>query len=227
MVKAIVSVLAVAGLIALGRYAFEAGTEGMQIHDATAVASRWYSSKAPTQQQWASIRDDMRSLVSSGTDDPAAFELLALADTYLADASATSRQEYLSEAVVQFGKSLELRPMSAYVWANLAATQYRLGDTGKPFRTALVHAAELGPQEPEVQATVANFGLAVWNEVDAQTQAAIESSVAAGMRRQPRETLQIAERRGRLAVPCRHVAGSPRQTDTKWLQLCQSTEATP
>src|SRR5262245_60870490 len=133
MLKAVVSVLAVAGLIALGHYGFEAGTEGMRIHDATAVASRWYSPKAPTPQQWARIRNDMRSLVSGDTSDPAAFELVALADAYLADESATSQQEYLSEAVVQFGKSLELRPMSAYVWANLAAAQYRLGDTGKTF----------------------------------------------------------------------------------------------
>ena len=116
--------------------------------------------------------------------------------------------------------------MSPYTWANLAAVEYRLGDTGSTFRSAMVHAAELGPQEPEVQATVANFGLAVWNEVDPQTQAAIESSVAAGMKRQPRQILQIAERRGRLAVACRHAVGSPSQTDTKWLHPCQSTEAT-
>src|SRR5205823_2599488 len=101
---------------------------------------------------------------------------------------------------VHLRKALELRPMSPYTWANLAAVDYHLGDTGKAFRSALVRAAELGPHEPEVQATIASFGLAVWNEVDAQTQAAIERSVAAGMRREPREMLQIAQRRGRLAI---------------------------
>ena len=117
--------------------------------------------------------------------------------------------------------------MSPYTWASFAAVEYRLGDTGNNFRTALIRSSELGPQEPEVEATVADLGLAVWNEADSELKTAIESSVAAGMRRQPRQMLQIAERRGRLAVACRHALGSPRQTDTKWLQLCQSTEATP
>lgn len=222
--RAILSLAVAAGLIALAAFAFKAGTEGTQVMEATAVAARWNMPKPPTRAQWASIRDVTSSLVERGTDDPAAHELLAVADNSLSDA--TSRQEYLSEAVVQLRKALELRPMSPYTWSNLAATQYRLGDTGRAFQAALAHAAELGPQEPEVQVTVAEYGLAVWNEVDEQTRAAIERSVAAGMRRQPREILQIAERRGRLAVACRHAVGSPRQTDTKWLQPCQSTEAT-
>ena len=222
--RALLSLLALAGLLGLAAFAFKAGTEGTAVSDATAIAARWNTLQAPTRAQWVSIRDASLSFTENGSDDPAAFELLAIADNSLADA--TSGHEYLSEAVVQLRKALELRPMSPYTWSNFAATQYRLGDTGKNFRAALVHAAELGPQEPEVQVTVAEYGLAVWNEVDEQTRAAIEKSVAAGMRRQPREILQIAERRGRLAVACRHVAGSPRQTDTKWLQLCQSTEAT-
>ena len=45
-------------------------------------------------------------------------------------------------------------------------------------------------------------------------------------RTEEREILQIAQRRGSLAIACRHVAGTPRQTDTKWLHVCQSTEAT-
>jgi len=90
-----------------------------------------------------------------------------------------------------------------------------------------MRASELGPGEPELQRTVADYGLAVWNEVDSPLRDAIEGTVARGMTSQPREMLQIAERRGRLAVACRHaVVGTPRQSDTKWLQPCQSTEAT-
>jgi len=33
--------------------------------------------------------------------------------------------------------------------------EYRLGDTGNNFRTALIRASQMGPQEPEVEATVA------------------------------------------------------------------------
>lgn len=134
-------------------------------------------------------------------------------------------QEYLAQAAVHFAKAIELRPTSPYSWANLAATNYRMGDTGRQFETAIVRAAELGPWEPEVQRTVANYGLAVWDEVAPRTRAAIEGMVAAGMKRKPLELLQIANNRGRLAVACRHLPGSPRLTDPKWSQLCQSMEA--
>src|SRR5579859_5244741 len=171
--RAFASLLLVAALIALSAQAFRAGTEGTMVSDATAVAARWRGSKSPTPEQWREVRERAVSLVERGTDDPTAFELLAVADSALADA--TARHEYLSEAVVQLRKALELRPMSPYTWSDLAAAQYRLGDTGKTFRTALVHATELGQQEPEVQVTVSEYGLAVWNEVDPRTQASIES----------------------------------------------------
>jgi hypothetical protein len=107
-----------------------------------------------------------------------------------------------------------------------AVVKYRGGQTDAEFARALVMAARLGPAEPEIQASIANYGLAVWDEVDAATRAAIDGMVAAGMRRNAPEMLQIAQRRGRLAPACRHFHGSPRQTSTKWTQLCQSMEAT-
>ena len=227
LARAVVSVVFVAGLSALGWYSFRSGTEGTLVSDVTATVGGWRSTRLPTRSQWLALRDELRSLMREDSNDPAAHELLAITDDRLANDTATSRQEYLSEAVVQLRKALELRPMSPYSWANLASVEYRLGDTGKTFRSALIRAVELGPQEPEVQQIVAEYGLAVWSEADAELKTAVESSVAAGMRRQPRQMLQIAERRGRLAVPCRHVDGTPRQSDTKWLQPCQSTEATP
>ena len=134
--------------------------------------------------------------------------------------------EYPAQAAVHFREAIALRTTSPYTWANLAVTDYRLGETGSEFRTALVRAAELGPYEPEVQRTVADLGLAVWDEVDASMRMTIEGVIQRAMRFQPRETLQIAQRRGRLAIACRHAVGSTRQADTKWLQLCKSTEAT-
>ena len=226
MARAVAPILAVIGLFVLGWYSFRTGTEGTRVSDATGIVSGWHSSRPPARSEWLRLREELRAIVREGSDDPAAHELLAIAESSLADDAATSRQEYLSDAVVHFRKALELRPMSPYTWASLAAVEYRLGDTGSNFRTALIRSSELGPQEPEVEATVADLGLAVWNEADSELKTAVESSVAAGMRRQPRQMLQIAERRGRLAVACRHALGSPRQTDAKWLQICQRTEAT-
>ena len=159
--------------------------------------------------------------ISAGVrSDPALHELLGIVDSRRGN-----EPEYLAEATVHFSKAIELRPTSAYSWANLATVHYRSGETGPRFEKALTRAAELGPWEPEVQRTVANFGLAVWDEVSPSTRAAIEGMVARGMKRKPLELLQIAHNRGRLAVACRHLPGSPRLTDPKWSQLCQSMEA--
>jgi hypothetical protein len=46
------------------------------------------------------------------------------------------------------------------------------------------------------------------------------------MKRDARETLQIADRRGRLAIACRHLADAPRRVDPEWYLLCRSREAT-
>jgi hypothetical protein len=156
----------------------------------------------------------LERVLSVDSGDPSVHELLG------------QTSEYPAEAAVHFRQSLERRPMSSYTWANLAASDYRSGDTAAEFRTAIVRAMELGPNEPEVQRTVADFGLALWNELDSSTQGVVEEAIARAMRYQPKEILQIAQRRGRVAVACRHAAGIPRQTDAKWLQPCQSTEAT-
>jgi hypothetical protein len=186
----------------------------------TTVASIALASPAMKSDHHAEMYADLQRASALDAANPAIGELLGLFEI------SSERSEYLKEAAVYFRESLERRPISSYTWANLAAVDYRIGATDEEFRTALAHAAELGPNEPEVQRTLADLGLAVWAEVDSPMRSTIEGAVERGMKSQPRQILQIAERRGRLAVACRHAVGSPRQTDTKWLQLCQSTEAT-
>ena len=153
--------------------------------------------------------------------DPALRELQAVAT--MRD---TSEPASLGEAQRNLVAAIEARPGSGYTWANLAEVKYKLGDTGPAFEKALVNAVALAPFEPEVQRTVVNYGLAVMNEVAPATRAAIERAVAAGMKRNAPETLQIAARRGRLDAACRHLDGVPRPAASKWTQLCQSMEAT-
>jgi hypothetical protein len=167
------------------------------------------------------MRDDLLIAGAVTPRDPALHELLGLIDARMGE-----RQEFLPDAAVHFERAIEFRPTSPQTWGDLAAVKYRLGDTGPIFETAIVHAAEFGRFEPDVQAVVANYGLAVWSEVGPRTRASIDSALAAAMKRNPLEILQIAERRGRLDVACRHLAGSTRQVDPKWSQLCQSMEAT-
>jgi hypothetical protein len=144
----------------------------------------------------------------------------------LLDVRRSNEPEYLIQSLVHFTRALELRPTSPYDWANIAAAEYRIGDTGVIFQRAIVRAAELGPSEPAVQRTVADFGFAVWNESRKATREAVAAVVANGMRRDPKEMLQIAERRGRLAVACSLLPNEPRTLELKRSQLCQGTEST-
>ena len=218
LARFLVIVPVIAGLGCASAVAWRDGATGNTVEDVTRALSTRGPELSPGEQDAMSER--LTSARTRVPDDPSVQELLGLMAMRRRDA------EYAAEAAVHFRKALELRPGSAYTWANLASVTYRIGDTGREFETALIHAARLGPYEPEVQATVANFGLAVWPEASPELRSAVEQMVKAGMRRSPSEMLQIARRRGRLAIACRYVADSPRQNDSKWSQLCQSMEAT-
>jgi predicted Zn-dependent protease len=166
-------------------------------------------------------RDDLQRAVTHVPEDPFAREALALVI-----ARNSNEPSDFEEAQRNLAAAIEQRPGSPYTWANLAVVKYRLGDTGQMFEKTLVNASNLGPYEPEVQQIVADLGLAVYDEVAPATRAAIERMVAAGMKRNAAEILQIASRRGRLGIACSHLDGVPRLTASKWTQICQSMEAT-
>jgi hypothetical protein len=204
------------GLGCAGAVALEDGAAENTVEDVTRTLTA--RGPAPSAAERGAMTERLMQARARVPSDPSVHELLGL--------MALSRPDYAAEAGVHFRKALELRAGSAYTWANLAASKYRVGDTGIEFERALVRAGRLGPYEPEIQATVANFGLAVWPEAGVELRSVVESVVRAGMRRDAPQMLQIARRRGRLSLACRHLAGIPRQNESKWSQLCQSMEAT-
>ena len=214
--RAVATVPLVAALGCASAVALEEGAAGNTVEDVTRAFS--VKGAASGADARAAMTERLLRSRKAVPDDPSIHELLGLV--------AMRGPDFAADAEVHFRKALELRPGSAYTWANIAAMQYRRGDTGSSFETALVRAARLGPYEPEVQATVANYGLAVWSDSGPELRSVVEEMVRAGMRRNAPETLQIAQRRGRLAIACRHLEGTPRQIDSKWSQLCQSMEAT-
>ena len=217
-----IAVPAVAGLGLLCAFAAQDGRSDALAYKASVEMGTWNAARTqPGEQTWTSVRDDLDRAAALDPRDPVVQELLGVLHARRHD-----RPEYISQAVVHFRNALEMRPTSAYTWANLAEAKYRLGDTGKEFELALVRAAQLGPAEPEVQRIVADFGLALWDEEKPETRLAVDRMVAAGLRRNAPEMLQISERRGRLPMACRHAASVPKSSESKWSQLCQSTEAT-
>jgi cytochrome c-type biogenesis protein CcmH/NrfG len=214
---------AIAGLIWLAVYAVEAGAAGSKVFESAVALRLWSSSRVqqPASEALTRVREDLVQAQLTTPNDPALHELLGLVD-----ARRGEQQEFLPDAAVHLTRAIELRPTSPQSWASLAAVEYRMGDTGPDFEAALDHAAALGKYEPDVQGILASYGLAVWNEMGPRARASVEATIAAAMKRNPLEMLQIAERRGRLDVACRHLAGSTRQVEPKWSQLCQSMEAT-
>jgi hypothetical protein len=183
----------------------------------------WAASRvAPAESTWKSVEQQLLAAESHVDSDPANLELLGVLYS-----KQLGSLEYRDKSVVYLHRALAVRPLSPYTWVNLAEVLYLRGETGHVFETALLRASALGPSEPEVQRMIADYGLAVWAEVTPSTREAIDRLLGAGLRRNPLEMLQISERRGRLALACRHLVGNSRAPDPKWYQLCQSTEATP
>jgi hypothetical protein len=173
-----------------------------------------------TGRDWPALRQQLKGLGVAGLSNPATHELLGVVAL-----RGNPSPEGLGEGIGHFSDAIRLRPISGYTWVNLAGAKYQLGDTGRLFELSLRRAAELAPHEPAVQALVANFGLAVWDEVSPETRAAIQRMLVSGIRRNPLETLHIAARRGRLDVACRRLADVARHPDPKWSGICQSSEA--
>lgn len=218
-----VAIPLVAALGWLGSWAVSLSRADTQVLDASKEMGAWAASRMqPQTGTWESVRGELAIAEKLSPTDPAIHELVGVLN-----ASRPGEEEYLTKASVNFARAASMRPVSPYTWANLAEVNYKTGITGGPFLTALRRAVELGPNEPEVQRMAANFGLAVWDELRGDDRQSVDRMVAAGLRRNPLEMLQISEGRGRLAVACRHLVGTARAPDPKWYQLCQSTEATP
>ena len=168
------------------------------------------------------MHNKLESALAILPSNPNTSELLGLLASQRSDSG-----EILDSAVIHLQRALALRPVSAYSWANLAEARYRRGEPGANMELPIARAVELGRAEPGVQQIIANYGLAVWDELTPQAQGQVDQMIGAGARRNPLEMLQISERRGRLGPVCKHLLGTQRTPDAKLAQICQSREITP
>jgi hypothetical protein len=133
-------------------------------------------------------------------------------------------QAAVREAFAHLEQAIVLRPSSPYAWSALAAARYRAGIPDEIFEIAMRRAAELGPNEPQVQETIVLYGLALGEGGGLATRAAVGKMLAAGLRRDPSAMLRIAERRGRLDAACRRLTRSA--VPPQWTRSCGLTGAT-
>jgi len=214
----VIPALALLAWLALG--AERLGRSNSLVYDAGREMATWSATgNEPGAATVAWLREDLAQAATGAPADPTIEEMLGR----LAARRPASPEE-LATALVHFTRAIGARPTSPYTWADVVETKYRLGDTGRSFEAALRRAAELGPSEAEVQLTVEDYGLAVWDEVAPDTRRAVETMVTGAMKRDPAAALRLAVRRGRLAVACRHLTDAPRRVDHGWSQLCGSRE---
>jgi len=211
-----------AGIAWVSVHAVRMGSADSVVHDALRSMAVWSAKRTwPDLDQWLAVRNDLAHAARLAPGDPATRDTLGVLHVQRA-----GTPQFMDLAHEHFAAALMLRPSSPYSWASIAMARYGLGKTDRIFEAALVNAMRLGPSEAEVQATVADLGLAVWDEVAPATRTAIEQAIGAGMRRNPMEMLQISQRRGRLEPACRHLEGNRRITEPKWLNLCARREIT-
>jgi predicted Zn-dependent protease len=188
------------------------GSADSTVYEAGKEMATWRTQ--PGRQTFDWIKADLERAVTRDPNDASLQEMLGRL------CLVGSREEAAAdEAIARFKRALQQRPTSPYSWASLVEALYRRGVIGPEFEGALQRAAASGPREPEVQRTVVDYGLAVWDEVSPSTRSAIDRMVANGMARDASEILQISDRRGRLGIACAHLDPSMR-TDPRWTRNC-------
>ncbi len=214
--RVLLVVPAIATLAMLAVWATRWGAADYLASEATTEMNTWVATRStPGIDTWMWVREDLRRAERWAPFDPQPAELLGALHL-----QRSGRAEFPEVALEHLTRALELRPSSTFTWGNVAEARYRLGMTGRDFERILVMAQRLGPQEPETQRLLAELGLAMWDEVGDEAKNAVRAALAAGMKRNPLEILQISERRGKLLIACSQVPGDRRLRETKWVGVC-------
>jgi cytochrome c-type biogenesis protein CcmH/NrfG len=217
----IVGAPVVAAAALLVNAAIDSGRAGEIVYDAGARIESW--SESGGEPDRATVEALVLALDRAATlapGDASVHELLGL----LAERR-IEQPDFLDQAIAHYGRAVSLRPTSPYTWVQIAKALYRKGDTGPMLESALRRAAELGPSEPEVQRTVADYGLALWAEEMPRTRRSVDAILRKAMKRDPEEILHIAERRGRLALACGHLADAAPNARAQWFRWCEGRKS--
>jgi cytochrome c-type biogenesis protein CcmH/NrfG len=212
---------AVAAAAWLVQGAVDSGRAGEIAYDAGTRIEAWSESGGePDRTAVEALARELDRAAALAPGDATVHELLGIVAERRID-----RPGFLDEAIAHYERAVTLRPTSPYTWVQIAKALYRKGDTGPTFEAALRRAAELGPSEDDIQRTVVDYGLALWDEEAPRTRSSVDTMLRRAMQRDPAEILQIAERRGRLAVACGHLADAAPNARAQWLRWCEGRES--
>jgi hypothetical protein len=176
----------------------------------------------PDFESWLAVRDDLARAVQLEPRDPRSLEGLGVLHAGRDAPVGNDRSGFQEQARDYLRRAAATRPTSPYTWANLALVKYRLGETDGEFRNALRQAVNYGPWEWEVQAIVADVGLAMLPELAPEERSLVETMVMNGMKRNPAEMLRISQRRGSLSLACRMLEREAKGIDPQVAGQCDA-----
>lgn len=168
--------------------------------------SHWQSGKITLEDKdWDRLRVDLSKAVELDPNNPEFHEKLAFAieGRFLnVESKEPKAQVYRELALQHYRKSVHLRPVWAYAWANVASIKYRLGQIDEEFFEALHNVVKLGPWEPGLQRLVIEIGI---NEIGAFPQEEVLfvlEVVSRALEKQPYKTLDLIKKKGFLDLIC-------------------------
>lgn len=162
------------------------------------------ASRTPDRQEIRSAARLFSDSLEFAAGNPWALEGLGALDLARMRASRIPREALAvtRDARVRFREALLLRPTSPFLWANLALSKLYLNQIDDELLTALRHANELGPWEPNVQQTVLFVGLAVWRDLDPELRQALARTIERGASRNANKIHEIVKSYARFDLIC-------------------------
>lgn len=102
-----------------------------------------------------------------------------------------------------FKKAARSRPVSPWVWINIALIKTKLKEYDSEMENSLIQAIRLGPREPLVNVRVTDIGLARWASLSTRAREAVKGGIRRGFDQSRADIIRIAKNHRRTGLLCR------------------------
>lgn len=106
------------------------------------------------------------------------------------------------EALAHYRAAVQARPAWPYGWADVARIKLRLRQFDAELDEAVKNASRFGPWEPPVQLGIAALAMEAGHRLTPEARGAALALMSNALKRQERELVELAYRRGRLDLLC-------------------------
>jgi len=142
-----------------------------------------------TETEWQAIHTNLLRALSLAPNDPVTLTELGRLHRILLEDDTLDRSEvqrFGESAIDYYEQAAMRRPTWPWGWSSVALVRYELfQDTESPYHQALIHAANFGPWEGQVQRLVTELGLDTWTTLGTDAKQAVLGTIDRALKRQP------------------------------------------